>query len=89
MKETVKDRNRSGYICSIDNLGRIVIPSAMRKNYDMEKGQQIEMIAVQNGILLRKYEPGCMFCGNINDLTLFQGRIICKECIERMARGLE
>ncbi len=88
MKDALKDRNRSGHICSIDSLGRIVIPSSMRKNYDMEKGKQIELIGVEGGILLRKYEPGCMFCGNIYDLTIFQGRIVCKDCIERMAKML-
>ena len=89
MNELTKNRNKAGHICCIDNLGRIVIPSTMRKTYDIEKGEQLELIGVENGILLRKYQPGCMFCGSMYDITLFEGKIVCKDCIEKMASMLK
>lgn len=67
-----------GQICTIDSLGRIVIPSLIRKTYNMEKNESVELIMLDEGILMRKYRPGCIFCGNISDITMYKDHIICK-----------
>lgn len=77
-----------GHIGNIDNLGRIVVPSTMRKAMDIDRGQQVEMIVVEDGILLRKYQPGCMFCGEMLGVTMFGGKLICKDCIRKMYENI-
>lgn len=73
-----------GQVCNVDSLGRIVIPSLMRKAYKLEKNDKVELIMDDNGIFLRKYHPGCIFCGNIKNITMFKGQLICKDCINQM-----
>jgi len=80
------DRNNAkmGQVCTIDNLGRIVVPSLIRKKYNIEKNGDVELIMLDEGVLMRKYQPGCVFCGNIKDLTVFKDNIICKDCLREM-----
>ena len=68
----------------VDNLGRIVIPKELRKMYDIKKNDGLEIFVDENKIILRKYEPGCIFCGNLSDVIECNGKKICKECIEEM-----
>ena len=37
----------------IDNLGRIVLPKDLRTHYEINAGDMIEIIATENGILLK------------------------------------
>lgn len=83
-----KSNSNIGHIGTVDNLGRIVVPSSMRKALDIEKGQSLEMVVVEDGILLRKYQPGCMFCGEMLGVTMFGGKLICKECIRKMYENI-
>ena len=41
----------------IDDLGRITIPSEIRKTYQLDKNDPVEIIGTEDGILLR-VEPG-------------------------------
>ncbi|MEE1126354.1 MAG: AbrB/MazE/SpoVT family DNA-binding domain-containing protein [Acutalibacteraceae bacterium] len=83
MEKTAK--RKMGQVCTVDGLGRIVIPSLMRKTYNMEKNEDIELIMLEEGILMRKYQPGCIFCGNISNITMFKDRVICRDCLHEMA----
>lgn len=38
----------------LDELGRIVLPKDMRNHYDMNSGDLLEIIAMENGILIKK-----------------------------------
>lgn len=34
-------------------------------------------------IILRKYQPGCVICGGIDDITdAIHGKYICKDCVK-------
>ncbi|MEE0858938.1 MAG: AbrB/MazE/SpoVT family DNA-binding domain-containing protein [Acutalibacteraceae bacterium] len=89
MIKNEKKNNRMGQVCTIDNLGRIVIPALMRKSYNMEKNESVELIMLEEGILMRKYQPGCIFCGNITDVTMFKEHMICQDCMKEMADKLK
>ena len=77
-------KRKMGQVCTVDALGRIVIPSLMRKTYSMEKNEAVELIMLEEGILMRKYQPGCIFCGNISNVTMFKDRVICRDCLKQM-----
>ena len=33
-------------------------------------------------IILQKYEPGCIFCGNVENTVDYKGKVVCKDCLE-------
>lgn len=81
-----KEKRKMGQVCTVDALGRIVVPSLMRKTYNMDKNEAVELIMLEEGILMRKYQPGCIFCGNISNVTMFKDRVICHNCLHEMTK---
>lgn len=45
-----------GIIRHIDDLGRITLPSEIRKTYQLEKDDVVEIVGTADGILLRTPE---------------------------------
>ena len=71
----------------IDELGRIVIPKDMRKALDIDNPGESVGISVQDDkIILRKYNPGCIFCGEDENLSDFNGHKICKKCVDKISK---
>ena len=35
-------------------------------------------------ILVKKAIPDCIFCKSSDDLTMFEGKCVCKNCIEKL-----
>ena len=35
-------------------------------------------------LILKKYQPACIFCGNAKDVMTFKGRNICPNCIHEI-----
>lgn len=48
----------TGIIRRIDNLGRVVIPREMRRKYGILEGSPMEILVSEEGIILKKYDPG-------------------------------
>jgi transcriptional pleiotropic regulator of transition state genes len=70
----------SGVARRIDDLGRIVIPAETRRLFNIKEGDQI-MISVEGaGIVLRKLESTCTFCGNTEQVSAYKGKGICAGC---------
>lgn len=70
----------TGIVRKIDSLGRFVLPIEMRNRLDIGPDSGIEIFFENNSIVLRKYEPACIFCGSTNDVTDFKGKKICNAC---------
>lgn len=77
----------TGMVRKLDNLGRIVLPIEMRKTMGIELKDAIEIFTDGNNIVLRKYEAGCIFCGEVRDTALFRGKRVCKRCCELIQSG--
>lgn len=45
----------TGVVRRIDDLGRIVIPKEIRRNFKINEGDSIEIFVDNNGIVLKKY----------------------------------
>ncbi|MCH5202811.1 MAG: AbrB/MazE/SpoVT family DNA-binding domain-containing protein [Oscillospiraceae bacterium] len=73
-----------GYVSKIDTLGRVVIPKPVRQMYNLEKEDSIEILPKENGLLIRKYQPTCLFCGETDNVISHQGVTVCEECIKTM-----
>jgi len=74
----------TGIVRKLDQLGRIVIPMELRTTFDLKETDPIEIFVDGNDIILRKYQPGCIFCGDVNDLTQFDGKSVCRKCIKKL-----
>lgn len=75
----------SGFIREIDSVGRVVIPMQIRKELGIvEQGSRVEMFSDGKQILVKKAVPDCVFCKSNDDLTTFEGKCVCKSCIEKL-----
>lgn len=74
----------TGIVRKVDELGRVVIPIELRRTLYIQERDSLEIYVDGDKIILRKYEPACVFCGNANDVVIFRGKNVCKECLEEM-----
>ena len=74
----------TGIVRSIDDLGRIVIPKEIRTTHDIKKTDPVEIFTDGEYVLLRKYNPGCIFCGHIENAEDFKGKLICEDCRDQI-----
>lgn len=70
----------------VDHLGRIVLPKELRDLLDIQPHDGVEIFVNNSSIILQKYNPCCIFCGNIDDLFYFREKIICKDCVSETAQ---
>ena len=54
----------TGIVRKIDSLGRFVIPIELRNVLDISTSDAIEIFTDEDRIILKKYQPACIFCGN-------------------------
>lgn len=74
----------TGMVRKVDELGRIVIPIEMRRTLGIDKKDPLEMYVDKDSIIIKKYEPACIFCGKSKDNITFQGKTICRDCIKAL-----
>lgn len=77
----------TGIVRPIDDLGRIVLPIEIRKTLDLSPKDSLEIFIDENRIVLQKYQPGCIFCGNTEELTYYKNKLVCRECAEALQRA--
>ncbi len=74
----------TGIVRKVDELGRIVIPIELRRTLDIEIKDPIEIFVDGEYILLKKYEPACVFCGNAKDISHIHDKNVCGECVDKI-----
>jgi len=79
----------TGIVRKIDDLGRMVIPIELRKTMNINKKDPMEIFVDEEKIVLKKYEPACIFCGSADDTIEYKGRTICSECMHNMQEMVE
>ena len=78
----------TGIVRKVDELGRIVLPIELRRTLGIEEKDRIEIFVEGESVILRKYQPACIFCDNAKDLILYKGKNICPDCIRSMGAQL-
>ena len=76
----------TGIVRKVDELGRIVLPIELRRTLDIAEKDAIEIYVDGSSIILKKYEPTCIFCGETKRVTLFKGKNICPACLREMQK---
>ncbi len=74
----------TGIVRRVDELGRIVIPIEMRNALDIAQKDPVEISMEGSSIILRKYENRCVFCGALRPAIRFNGKLMCKKCLEKI-----
>lgn len=75
----------TGIIRKVDELGRIVIPMELRNKLDILEKDPLEIFVEGSSIILKKYNPNCIFCGNSKDLYVYNDKLICAKCKDKIA----
>ena len=61
----------TGIVRKVDELGRIVLPIELRRTLGIEEKDRIEIFVDGESIILRKYQPACIFCDNATVFSHF------------------
>ena len=75
-----------GIVRRVDELGRVVLPMELRKILDIEPRDSLEIFTDGDRIILRKYEPQCIFCSNSESMRTFKGKNVCENCINEVMK---
>lgn len=75
----------TGIVRKVDELGRIVLPIELRRTLDIEEKDSLEIYMDGPSIVLRKFQPACIFCDNEKDIIEFRGKNVCPKCFQEMS----
>jgi transcriptional pleiotropic regulator of transition state genes len=53
----------------------------LRRTLDINIKDSLEIFVDGNYVVLKKYEPACIFCGNAKDVINYKGKNICPDCM--------
>lgn len=75
----------TGIVRKVDELGRVVLPIELRRTLGIDEKDALEIYVDSEKIILKKYEPACIFCGSAEDVQHFKGKNVCQECAAAMS----
>lgn len=79
----------TGIVRKVDLLGRIVLPMELRRSLKIAEKDPLEIYIDGADIVLRKYNPGCAFCGNTENLITCGDHTLCRDCVTMFVGALE
>ncbi|AZR72787.1 AbrB family transcriptional regulator [Anoxybacter fermentans] len=74
----------TGVVRQVDELGRVVLPIELRRVLRIAEKDPLEIFVDDDQIILKKYQPGCIFCGSAGDTTKIKNKIVCRNCIKEL-----
>ena len=80
----------TGIVRKVDKLGRIVIPMEYRSHLEVSNDEDaLEIFVEDDKIILKKYQRGCMFCGEVKESVTLMDKTVCTDCIEKLNKMKE
>jgi len=76
----------TGIVRKVDELGRIVLPIELRRTLDIGEKETLEIYVDEDQIILKKYAPACVFCGESHGVETFRGKNVCAACLRELRR---
>lgn len=74
----------TGVVRKIDELGRIVLPSELRRVFGIREGEELEISVDGERIILQKRADVCLFCGaEVADIE-YRSRKVCDSCAREL-----
>lgn len=74
----------TGIVRKVDELGRIVLPIELRRTFSIEEKDALEIYVDESTIILKKYEPACIFCNDARNVINYKGKNICQSCMDEL-----
>ena len=78
----------TGVVRRVDELGRIVIPIELRRTLDIAEKDALEIYVEGEQIILSKYQPACVFCGEAKEVMNYKGKNICMDCLKELKKNV-
>lgn len=75
----------TGIVRKVDELGRVVLPKELRTTLEIKPGDALEIYVDNWDIVMRKYQPACIFCSSMDNVTTFKGKNICEDCLRKLS----
>jgi transcriptional pleiotropic regulator of transition state genes len=60
-----------------------------KREKGITEGDPMEIFVNGGDIILKKYNPGCTFCGSLEDVHIMDNIKICKKCAEKIAKAVK
>ena len=76
----------TGIVRKVDELGLIVLPIELRRTLNIAERDALEIYVDGNQVILKKYEPCCLFCNSAKDVQVYKGRNICGDCMAELRK---
>jgi len=78
----------TGIVRKVDELGRIVLPIELRRTLDIAERDSLEIYVDGPSIVLRKYQPACIFCDDAKNVVNYKGKNVCPSCIKALQQEI-
>ena len=75
----------TGITRKIDELGRIVLPIELRRKLGIAEKDSLEIYVEGESVILKKYEPACIFCGSSKNISTYKDKNVCANCVQELA----
>ncbi len=77
-----------GIVRPVDKMGRVVIPKEIRSQLQVENEvDSFEIFMDGNQVVLKKYQPTCIFCDSLTEGVEYSGYFICNDCISKLSEA--
>ena len=76
----------TGIVRKVDELGRLVIPIELRRTLNIDIKDPIEIYVDGDKIILKKYQPTCVFCESSENIQQVKGKNVCSKCISEIIK---
>ena len=80
----------TGIVRKVDELGRIVLPIELRRTLNIDERDSLEIYVDGNSVILRKYQPSCVFCDDATDvlssIVTIVGTKLARKCLEELEK---
>ena len=74
----------TGIVRNVDPLGRFVLPIELRRVLGIEVNDALEIYRDGDKVVLKKYEPCCIFCGSTAQIEQHKGKNLCRQCLDEL-----
>ena len=72
----------------ITSSGGMSIPVGIRRAMGIQCRDAMELeVTGENELVVRPYQIRCIFCGNLDVMSKWKGKGICKECLAEIVKG--
>jgi len=76
----------TGIVRQVDELGRVVIPVELRRNFEISDNNSLEIYVEDDKIILKKYDPSCVFCNTADNIQTYKNKNICQSCLNELSK---